>query len=80
MADKKKKTEAEKAAAARTKSASSAKKKQQEKTTDSLMGQIPVRFISSAVCFILFVLFLIIYLRGKWNPLYRQEHKIPQRT
>ncbi len=62
MADKKKKTEAEKAAAARTKSASSAKKKQQEKTTDSLMGQIPVRFISSAVCFILFVLFLTVFL------------------
>ena len=29
---------------------------------------------------LLFVLFLIIYLRGTWNPLYRQEHKIPQRT
>ena len=28
---------------------------------------------------LLFVLFLIIYLRGKWNPLYRQDHKTPQR-
>ena len=28
---------------------------------------------------LLFVLFLIIYLRGKWNPLYRQTQKIPQR-
>ena len=62
MADKKKKTEAEKAAAARSKSASSAKKKQPEKTNDSLISQIPVRFISAAVCFILFVLFLTVFL------------------
>ena len=62
MADKKKKTEAEKAAAARSKSASSAKKKQPEKANDSLISQIPVRFISAAVCFILFVLFLTVFL------------------
>ena len=61
MADKKKKTEAEKAASARSKSAST-KKKQTEKTSEPLFSQLPVRFISAAVCFILFVLFLTVFL------------------
>ena len=39
--------------------------------------------VSAWVCMILhnlllFVLFLIIYLRNRWNPLYRQTQKIPQ--
>ena len=29
---------------------------------------------------LLFVLFLIIFLHGRWNPLYRQAEKIPQRS
>lgn len=61
MAEKKKKTQAEKAAAERRKT-TSANKKEQVKTVETFFSQLPIRFISAAICFILFVLFLTVFL------------------
>lgn len=67
MAEKTKKSQAEKAVAAKKQTKSSAGKssggqKTSAKVAEQAPVQIPVRFVTAAICFVLFVLFLTVFL------------------
>ena len=64
MADKKTRTQAEKAAMAKKKNASgTAKKGKNNQKTQEPALQIPVRAITAVTCLVLFILFLVIFLK-----------------
>ena len=64
MADKKTRTQAEKAAMAKKKNASAtAKKGKSNQKTQEPALQIPVRAITAVTCLVLFILFLVIFLK-----------------